>query len=322
MQRRKIIGAGLVTLLAALGAGGVWAWRAKRAGPALPVARTPAALADIDAMLTPLTPPSRPLTVYHLGHSLVGRDMPSFLAQMAGHSHHSQLGWGTPLRAHWEDAIEITGFEAENAHDRFSPAKESLESGNYDTVVLTEMVDLKDAITWHASPYYLANWAELARAGNPDTRIYLYESWHRLDVDGGWLARLDADLPKLWLGEVLQGAAAWGAPPIYLIPAGQVMAEVARRAEAGQIPGMTRREDLFAVAADGSQDMIHPSDLGNFLVALTHFAVLYHRMPDALPSRLLRADGTSFDIDPAIADALARLTWTVVKATPRTGIQP
>ncbi len=43
---------------------------------------------------TPLPAPEGPLTVFHLGHSLVGRDMPAMLAQLAGHgSHASQLGW-------------------------------------------------------------------------------------------------------------------------------------------------------------------------------------------------------------------------------------
>ena len=49
---------------------------------------------------TPLIPPEGVMSVYHLGHSLVGRDMPAMLAQMAGHDYASQLGWGasiTPL---------------------------------------------------------------------------------------------------------------------------------------------------------------------------------------------------------------------------------
>ena len=32
----------------------------------------------------PLNPPDAALNVYHLGHSLVGRDMPAMLAQLAG----------------------------------------------------------------------------------------------------------------------------------------------------------------------------------------------------------------------------------------------
>ena len=48
----------------------------------------------------PLPAPKGALRVYHLGHSLVGRDMPAMLAQLAGAGHHydSQLGWAHHLR--------------------------------------------------------------------------------------------------------------------------------------------------------------------------------------------------------------------------------
>ena len=77
MQRRQVLagGVGLARLAAAMA---LW----PVPGPSLP----------------PLPPPADPLATYHLGHSLVGRDMPAMLAQMAGHDHASQLGWGASLR--------------------------------------------------------------------------------------------------------------------------------------------------------------------------------------------------------------------------------
>lgn len=319
MQRRMMLWAGLAVVVVVAGAVG---WRFWSRGPALPAPRAPVALAAYRAALPQLTPPEGPLRVYHLGHSLVGRDMPVMLAQLAGHDHASQLGWGTPLRAHWEDRVEITGFAAENAHPAHRPARAALESGAYDAVVLTEMVELRDAIRWHAAPAYLARWVLAAQAGNPEARIYLYETWHRLDDPVGWLERIDADLPALWLGELAQGAMAWGAPPVHLIPGGQVLAAAVRAAEAGRVPGVARREDFFARNPDGSQDMIHLNDLGHYLIALVHFAVLYHRAPVGLPAALTRADGTPVAIAPDTAAALQALTWDVVRAIPLTGVAP
>lgn len=318
MQRRMMIWGGLAALAA--GGAALWGWRRWTRGPALPAPRAPVALADYRAALAPLAPPTGPLRVYHLGHSLVGRDMPAMLAQMAGHDYASQLGWGTPLRAHWEDRVEITGFAQENAHPHFRPAHEALRSGDYDAVVLTEMVELRDAIRWHAAPAYLARWVLEAQAGNPDARIYLYETWHRLDDPAGWMERIKADLPALWLGELAQGAMAWGAPAVHLIPGGQVLAAAARAAEAGQVPGVSRREDFFARNPDGSQDMIHLSDLGAWLIALVHYAVLYHRSPVGLPAKVARADGTPVQVAPETAAALQALTWAVVRDTPHTGV--
>ncbi|MFX0540192.1 hypothetical protein ACEWPM_000455 [Roseovarius sp. S4756] len=295
---------------------------------ALWMARAPGVTAEAfeAAYAAPLTAPEGALAVYHLGHSLTGRDMPAMLAQLApeGHSYHSQLGWGTSLREHWEQDVPIKGFDAENDHPHFRPAREAVGSGTYDAIVLTEMVEIEDAIRYHASADYLAKWSELAHKGNPDTRVYLYETWHSLDDPTGWLARLDRDLPEAWEAGILRPAHDPDAAPVRVIPAGQVMAALVRHVEAaGGIGPMQTRRDLFRLNADGTQDLIHLNDLGNYLVALTHYAALYHRSPVGLPDALRRADGTAAN---APGEALARVmqetVWDVVTAYPKTGVEP
>jgi hypothetical protein len=276
-------------------------------------------------------PPEAPLQVYHLGHSLVGRDMPAMLEQMAeagigsGHAHASQLGWGASLKAHWEPDETVNGFDEMNGHDRHRPAYEAVDSGEYDAVVLTEMVEIKAAIEWHASWDYLARWAKRIWAANPEVRVYFYESWHPLDDPEGWLLRLDRDLGTYWEGEILfRTLAADGVDrPIHLIPAGQVMAAFARRLEAlGGIGNLTNREDLFGRrSSDGTLDPIHFSDAGAYLVALTHYAVLYGKSPVGLPHALLRADGSPAKTPgPEAARAMQETVWDVVTTTPRTGL--
>ncbi len=266
------------------------------------------------------------LHVFHLGHSLVGRDMPAMLEQLAGdgHRYESQLGWGTSLKEHWEPGETINGFETENDHPRYRDARKAVSSGEYDAVVLTEMVELRDAIKYHQSGKYLAKWAALARQANPDTRIYLYESWHRLDDEEGWLDRLDRDLERLWKPELLAQDLRRNKPerPVYLIPAGQVMAAFVRKLEArgGEGP-VSSREDLFQRKEDGALDPIHINDLGAYLVALTHYAVLYQRSPVGLPHRLTRADGSPADAPPeAIARLMQETVWEVVRTRPETGV--
>lgn len=278
------------------------------------------------AYATPLDPPAGPLRVFHLGHSLVGRDMPAMLAQLAGadHRYDSQLGWGTSLREHWEPDLEINGFEAENAHPRYRDAREAIGSGDYDAVVLTEMVEIADAIKYHDSGAYLAKWAGLARAARPDVRLYLYESWPRLDDAKGWLTRLDRDLAAYWEGKILLHDFAAQRPPVHVIPAGQVMAHFVRSVETmGGLENVRTREDLFARQADGTLDPIHLGDLGAYLVALTHYAVLYHRSPEGLPHALMRADGTPADAPgPQVARLMQKSVWDVVTHYPKTGVAP
>ena len=92
MQRRRVIWTGLAAVAAA-GTYGIW--RSMQARPMDLVA--------FEALYTqPLAAPVGDLSVYHLGHSLVGRDMPVMLDQLAqagghvGHVHASQPTFALP----------------------------------------------------------------------------------------------------------------------------------------------------------------------------------------------------------------------------------
>lgn len=275
---------------------------------------------------TPLPAPTGPLRVFFLGHSLVARDMPAMLAQLAppGHGYESQLGWGATLAGHWDPSIGLQGFDVENAHSRYRDAREALGSGEYDALVLTEMVEIRDAIRYHDSARYLRMWADFAWRGNPGLRIYLYETWHRLDDPLGWLERIDRDWDQHWDREVLRPALAADEAhrPIHVIPAGRVLGRFVRRLDAlGGVEGLPGREGLFARLPDGSTDMIHLGDLGNYLVALAHLAVLYHREPPLTPRPLARADGSpATPPSPEAARLMAEVVWEVVTSVPKTGV--
>ncbi|MDN5787432.1 hypothetical protein, partial [Pseudorhodobacter sp.] len=282
----------------------------------------------VAAYATPLPKPQAALSVYHLGHSLVGRDMPVMLDQLvaaagySGHRHHSQLGWGASLDQHWRGAEAVPGFATENAHANHRPAQTALASGEYDAVVLTEMVEIRDAIRHHDSAKSLVRWAKAARAGRPDVRLYLYETWHRLDDPQGWLHRIDSDRVQAWEGVLLrQAMAVPGVGVIHVIPGGQVLAAVVRAAEAGEIPGLSRREALFASDATGQVDPVHLNDLGNHIIALTHFATLYQQSPVGLPHALRRADGQpATPLPQTAALPIERLVWQVVSGYALTGV--
>ncbi|MFV2051352.1 hypothetical protein [Aliiroseovarius sp. YM-037] len=294
-----------------------------RCGTAKPLDR-----AAFDALYTPAPAPlEQPLRAYHLGHSLVGRDMPAMLAQLAGdgHSYESQLGWGSPLKAHWEPDEPINGFDVENDHPRYRDAREAVASGDYDALILTEMVEIRDAIKYFDSASYVQKWADAAWSADPDTRVFLYESWHELDDPEGWLERLDLDLTRYWEDEILRPALSGENTkrPIYVIPAGQVFATLVRAVEdRGGVGPIGGREDLFALRDDGTRDNIHFNDLGAYLVALTHYAVLYQRTPVGLPHSLTRADGTpATDPGAEVASLMQEVVWNVVTSYPKTGVQ-
>lgn len=286
---------------------------------------------EIDALYAqPPAQRGQPISVYHLGHSLVGRDMPAMLEQLAaaglgqqGHTYSSQLGWGSSLKNHWTN--EINGFDVENNHPRYRDAEESLKNPDLDALVMTEMVEIRDAIKWHDSWDYLSRWAERAVAGNADIRLYLYETWHPIDDPEGWSMRLDRDLPKYWEAEILDKALAQlgGETPIYVIPAGQVFGKFVREIDTrGGVGDINSVEDLFRLNDDGSQDNVHFNDIGAYLVALTHYTVLYQRNPSGLPNELLLADGTAATApSPETALLMQQIVWDVVTRYPRTGVR-
>lgn len=270
---------------------------------------------------TPLPQPEGPLQIYHLGHSLVGRSMPLMLAQLAGEGHifHSQLGWGANLKEHWEPDVPVKGFDESNGHIQHRDPLEALETGGYDAVVLTEAVEIKDSIRYSAPADYLHRFAALAWQGAPDTRVYLYETWHETHDPEGWYTRIDRDLGLYWEGEILRRAIAYdeNRRAIYVIPGGQVMAAVAREIEArGGVGPLQSRDDLFT-------DKIHPSDYGTYLMALTHYAVLYGRSPVGLPHQLTMSDGRpAADPGPEAARMMQEVVWKVVTSYAPTGVSP
>lgn len=310
--RRNILIGGLLGMAAVLGL----TWNGSRFPSA----------AQVRARMAASVPaPASPLSVFHLGHSLVNRDMPAMLAQLApsGHSYDSQLGWGATLKAHWGDA-EISGFAEENAHPRFRTARDAVASGEYDAIILTEMVEIRDALRYFEGARYLSLWAQAAVAARPDVRLYLYETWHRLDDPEGWLERIDRDLDRYWLSQLV-GPALADLPEtarLHLIPAGQVLAAFVRQVETqGGVGNVRDRTDLFARAPDGSVDPIHLNDLGNYLVALVHYAVLYQKSPVGRPFALTRADGTRAAApDPETAELMQEVTRRVVWSGNLSGI--
>ena len=271
----------------------------------------------------PLSAPKAPLRVFHIGHSLVGRDMPAMLKQLgdaglgAGHSYHSQTGSGVELEAHWEPDIAIRDGAKANNHPSFRDAHAAVGSGAYDAIVLTEKVRIEGSIKYHDSWRYLTLWSAKAQRANPNVRLYLYETWDRRGR-GDWLERLEQDLPRFWEREILDRAMADERvrAPIYVIPAGQVFAAIEHRLMTAPIAEITTSEVFF-------RDRIHLSDQGNYLVALIHYAVLYARAPLGLPSEVMRADGTlASAVSQEAARQLQQIVWDVVTGYARTGVAP
>jgi hypothetical protein len=84
---------------------------------------------------------------------------------------------------------------------------------------------------------------------------------------------------------------------------------------------VTDRTGLFGRTEDGGVDQIHLNDLGNYFIALVHYAVLYHRSPEGLPFALLKGDGTPAAAPSAdLAQLMQRIAGDVARSNPLTGV--
>jgi hypothetical protein len=254
--------------------------------------------------------------VLFVGHSLVGPDLPPLvegaLIRLAEPAPvvEAQVINGASLRYNWDHPDEAQGVDA----------RARLASG-VDVLVLTEAVPLAEQITWNDTVGQIAAYGSLARAANPETRIYLYETWASLKSGPGTVIAGDAGAGVTWRERILADAPIWrdlavkaslqiGGAPVQIIPTGQALLLLDTAIAAGDVPGLDDIEDVFA-------DDIHPNARGLYFLALVHAAAISGKNPQDLPALLTRT-WASRDamVSDDLADVFQRLAWQAVQEAP------
>lgn len=219
---------------------------------------------------------------------------------------------GSPIEWRWEH------------RGRTPDAREDI--GNYDLLVLTERVTVRSTMQWHRTKELTLEWFNLAWTKGSDGRgaeTILYASWIPINSGPGNKDEYDSEERIIPFRERLElEMGSWqeiadhvnrnrisGSPPMRVIPGPKIMAAVYDAIAAGTAPGLTAMADLFA-------DGIHVNDLGAFLIALAHFAVIYGRDPRSVPD----LDGAARWPRGAQADWMKQLVWDVVRAYPDSGL--
>jgi hypothetical protein len=159
----------------------------------------------------------------------------------------------------------------------------------YDTLVLTERAHLSITMPWHNSPDEALRWFTNAWNNGNDgkgSETILYATWVNIesgpdfenrhnDPEGhiDFRDRLPLEMER-W--ETILDHVNENRPdssvPMRIIPGPLLMAAIYDEIATGSAPGLTNISDLFA-------DHIHLNDLGNYYIALAHFAVIYGRDP-------------------------------------------
>lgn len=214
--------------------------------------------------------------------------------------------------------------------------RDDMISGEYDALIITEGFDGQAEFgfdeQFHGLPdddqhngwmssllgglYY-----DLAVTSNPDTRVFLYETWPPLGNEwsgGSWRDQVADYRDSAW-GRILDDINAdldsngdEESPPMRLIPAGQAMALAHDAIARGELPTINSMEELLP-------DGVHHAGPGHHLVACVMYATIYGRSP-------VGASGTVFhhnnpeELNEALARKLQEIAWEAVIADPDSGV--
>ncbi len=252
---------------------------------------------------------TRQLGAFFIGHSLVGWDFPFLLEEMAkdlGHQHTQNLSFiiGAPLKWIWDRGNEAHG----------SNFTQELPSGNYDHLVITEALPITNHIT--DAVIYAPQYYGLVLQGNPEAVLYIYQTWPELIVDD-WFGQIEDE--RIYWEQIADaaGAAHPNAATPLIVPAGPALAELRRRIEAGQVPGIADvRGSIFV-------DDIHMTRLGNYFIAMVQYATLYKRCPSEMKTDFLGPFGEPdwLIVDPAVRAVFEDVAWSIVAADNRSGVR-
>ncbi|GLS85875.1 hypothetical protein GCM10010873_08490 [Cypionkella aquatica] len=250
--------------------------------------------------------------ILFIGHSLVGPTLPTVLdatlKQMGDPAVvEAQIINGSSLAYNWDNSANAEGVDA----------KARLKARPADVLIMTEAQPLKAQLQYNDTAGYVAKFAGLALEANPQTRIFVYETWPSLnsgpgivskdDPDAGiaWRERLALELP-LWEGVVADASAKAGYE-VKLLPVGQAMGHLADEIKAGKVPGVSDIKEMFS-------DDIHLSGKGLYFVAMVQAAAIMDKSPEGVAAKVTRA-WTSRDavITQEQAGAFQRIAWEALQ---------
>lgn len=217
---------------------------------------------------------------------------------------------GSPMEARWQ-------------HEADPDLRQPEEIAKFNLMVNTERVTLSNTLPFHNSEATALLWFNHAWEHGNDGKgaaSILYASWVNIDSGPGFddpYNDPDGQIPLrdrypremvLWeqILDHVNNNRPEGSPVMKMIPGPLIMAEAYDAIAAGTAPGLTDFYQLY-------DDTIHANDLGNYMIALAHFAVIYNRDPHGLPAGVPARGGPSQEQAAWMQD----LVWQVVTSYPK-----
>ena len=258
---------------------------------------------------------TKSLRVYFIGNSVTDTINYRGLAELAKSRGYDQI-WGrhmipgAPLQWIWDHPTD--GFQEQP----FGHYPKALTGHQWDVLCLQPFdrhLEGKDGDLTMAK-----NFIDLALPMSPELQVYVYARWPRQgkdDFDTAWLKKYTGGwdgtnesrdyFERLTLE--LRKACPRLKKPILMIPVGHVMYELNQRMKAGEVPGHTHIQQVFA-------DGIHLNNVGSYIVGCTFFATLYWENPKGLPSEPYEVS------DRRLAEVIQDTVWSLVRTHELAGV--
>jgi hypothetical protein len=132
--------------------------------------------------------------IYWVGHSLISHtdnyttgttNLVSLMGQMANsqgktYNFHQHTTPGAPLGWNW--GANPTAWSDIQSYIQPLINSSHADYGSFDTIILTEAIDVNSMYDYWSSSFYARKFYLSALHANPNTRLFLYESWHHFQA--------------------------------------------------------------------------------------------------------------------------------------------
>jgi hypothetical protein len=240
--------------------------------------------------------------IFWSGHSLLAPPIPDFLEAISN-GFGVRMGWnlhmmaGASLEARTRGRPpELTGWPGYRQGDNRAGQNmdviaefrnpQTLESGRYDVLVITEVHDFLYWLLRNDTVRLLRHYHERFIEGNAAGQTFFYQAW---------LDYLDKENPQTWMDYERAAAPVWQCiatrvntsltaegrtDQLKFLPASLALVELVDRATSGTgLPGITAGT-VGATMERIFRDKVHLSELGSYYIALVSYAFIYGKSPE------------------------------------------
>jgi hypothetical protein len=278
------------------------------------------------------------LRVYHIGNSVTDTLRYRSLEQMAASKGDTYVFGrdmipGAPLQHIWQHPEQGIKEKPYGGYDI------ALKNYEWDVITLQPFDRQLESSDGFGDLTMAKNFIDLALPKSPDAQFYIYQRWPKrkeLDKKNPSAGYAPFDYEALWerkytrkwdgsyesrdffekLTLALREAYPDMRKPVRMVPVGDVLFELDKRAKAGEVPGLKGVEELYV-------DSVHFNNVGAFVVGTTFYATMFKKDPAGADFRPY-GPGTKQKLDQPISKELAEVVqktvWDVVAAHPYAGV--